>query len=130
MQPNPVAISQTEDETIGQGVDVYDDGLLRVEHENYYVACNGSDIKLPRTEFLIISRLVRNAGRYVKAEDLWRYAWGERKAFNAVSLHVYIYRLRSKLSPFGVQIETLVGVGYRLSSARGSHTEELKIAGL
>ena len=33
--------------------DIYDDGFLRVEHKNYYVACGGSPIKLPRTEFLI-----------------------------------------------------------------------------
>ena len=31
--------------------DIYDDGFLRVEHKNYYVACGGSPIKLPRTEF-------------------------------------------------------------------------------
>jgi two-component system alkaline phosphatase synthesis response regulator PhoP len=130
MLHNRVSVKQEEDEKSSPDADVYDDGLLRVEHENYYVACDGSDIKLPRTEFLIISRLVRKPGRFVQAEELWRYAWGERKAFNAVSLHVYIYRLRSKLSPFGVQIETLVGVGYRLSSARGSYSEGLRVAGL
>ena len=130
MLHNRVSIKQEDDEKSGPNGDIYDDGLLRVEHENYYVACDGSDIKLPRTEFLIISRLVRKPGRFVQAEELWRYAWGERKAFNAVSLHVYIYRLRSKLSPFGVQIETLVGVGSRLSSARGSYSEGLKVAGL
>ena len=130
MLHNRVSLKEEEDEKNSPNDDVYDDGMLRVEHENYYVACDDSDIKLPRTEFLIISRLVRNPGRFVQAEELWRYAWGERKPFNAVSLHVYIYRLRSKLSPFGVQIETLVGVGYRLSSTRGRYSEELKVAGL
>ena len=38
---------------------VYDDGYLRVEHQTYYAACSGTPIKLPRTEFLIFSRLVR-----------------------------------------------------------------------
>jgi DNA-binding response OmpR family regulator len=89
---------------------------LRVEHDNFYVSCNGKAVKLPRTEFLIISRLVKNPDRFVRAEDLWREAWGERKAFNPVSLHVYIYRLRTKFAPFGIQIETMVGVGYRLSN--------------
>jgi DNA-binding response OmpR family regulator len=98
---------------------VYDDGHLRVEHDNFYVSCNGNSIKLPRTEFLIISRLVKNPERFVRAEDLWREAWGERKAFNPVSLHVYIYRLRTKFAPCGIQIETLVGVGYRLSNQSG-----------
>ena len=94
--------------------DVYDDGYLRVEHENYYVACAGKSLKLPRTEFLIFSRLVRTPDRIVTAKELWGYAWGNDKPLNTESLHVYIYRLRAKLATYGLQIETMVNVGYRL----------------
>ena len=94
--------------------DVYDDGYLRVEHKNYYVACGGQSLKLPRTEFLILSRLARSPERIVTAEDLWEYAWGNDKPVNMESLHVYIYRLRNKLNPHRLQIETMVNVGYRL----------------
>ncbi|HKS28402.1 MAG TPA: helix-turn-helix domain-containing protein [Pyrinomonadaceae bacterium] len=97
---------------------VYDDGSLRVEHENYYVACGGEPLKLPRTEFLIISRLTRNPERIVPSEVLWRFAWNDGKPFNAESLHVHIYRLRNKLEPYGVKIETMVNVGYRLVPAK------------
>ena len=94
--------------------DVYDDGYLRVEHRNYYVAVGGSAVKLPRTEFLIFSRLVRTPNRIVTADDLWGSVWGGNKPLNSESLHVYIYRLRAKLAAFGLQIETMVNVGYRL----------------
>ena len=94
--------------------DVYDDGRLRVEHDNYYVSCEGELLKFRRAEFLLLSRLARNAGRVVKADELWRYAWGGGKPYNPESLHVHVYRLRSKLAPFGVRIETMVNVGYRL----------------
>ena len=94
--------------------DVYDDGFLRVEHKNYYVSCGGRPIKLPRTEFLIFSRLTRTPDRIVTAEDLWTSVWGSNKPLNSESLHVYIYRLRAKLAEFGLQIETMVNVGYRL----------------
>jgi DNA-binding response OmpR family regulator len=97
-----------------QSDEVYDDGLLRVEHENYYIACAGKPLKLPRTEFLIISRLARSAGRIVTAEELWNKAWADSKPLNSESLHVYIYRLRNKLAPFRIEIETMVNVGYRL----------------
>jgi two-component system alkaline phosphatase synthesis response regulator PhoP len=96
---------------------VYDDGFLRVEHENYYVACGGRALKLPRTEFLIFSRLARTPDRIVTARDLWGYAWGNDKPLNTESLHVYIYRLRGKLATYGLQIETMVNVGYRLLTA-------------
>jgi len=98
--------------------DVYDDGYLRVEHANYYLACAGQSIYLPRTEFLLISRLVRSIERVVSSEDLWRYAWGDGKPLNSESLHVYIYRLRNKLLPYKLQIDTLVNVGYRLLPPR------------
>ena len=94
--------------------DVYDDGYLRVEHRNYYVACNGVSLKLPRTEFLIFSRLVHTPNRIVTSDELWSSVWGTNKPLNSESLHVYIYRLRAKLADYGLQIETMVNVGYRL----------------
>ena len=100
--------------------DVYDDGYLRVEHKNYYVACAGESLKLPRTEFLIFSRLARSPERIVTAEDLWEYAWGNNKPLNTESLHVYIYRLRNKLLTFNLSIETMVNVGYRLVLSRSA----------
>lgn len=107
--------------------DVYDDGRLRVEHDNYYVSWDGQPLKFPRTEFLLLSRLVLNAARIVRAEELWRHAWGDSKPYNAESLHVHIYRLRNKLTPFGMQIETMVNVGYRLlvaaEPARAPHED-------
>ena len=99
---------------VGHQENVYDDGYLRVEHDNYFAVCAGKTIKLPRAEFLILSRLVQTPERVVSAEELWQAVWMTRKEFNPVSLHVYIYRLRSKLQPFGIKIETMIGVGYRL----------------
>lgn len=106
--------------------DIYDDGYLRVEHDNYYVACGGSTLQLPRKEFLIVSRLTHNPERIVSSEEIWRHAWGGRAVFNAESLHVHIYRLRRKLAPYGLQIQTMVNVGYRLLLAVHPLAEEKK----
>jgi DNA-binding response OmpR family regulator len=105
------------------GTDVYDDGHLRVEHSNYYIACGGHSLQLPRKEFLIISRLARNVERTVAAEEIWRAAWGAGAELNAESLHVHIYRLRRKLAAHNLAIETMVGVGYRLHVARANTRE-------
>lgn len=98
-----------------QNAEVYDDGFLRVEHKNFYVACGGVSLKLPRTEFLIVSRLARSPNRIVTSDDLWACAWGDTKPLNSESLHVHIYRLRNKLMPYGIAIETMVNVGYKLT---------------
>jgi len=107
------SLSDRQNQGVSTG-DVYDDGYLRVEHNAYYVSCAGTPIKLPRTEFLIFSRLVRSADRIVTAEELWQYAWKNEKPLNTESLHVYIYRLRNKLLPYDLSIDTMVNVGYRL----------------
>ena len=110
-------MSLTERQAQSGADDVYDDGYLRVEHRNYYVSCDGHSLKLPRTEFLILSRLARSADRIVPAEELWQCAWGSDKPVNMESLHVYIYRLRNKLAPFKISLDTMVNVGYRLVPA-------------
>jgi len=94
---------------------VYDDGFLRIEHENYYVACGGRRVSLPLKEFLIFSRLARNAERVVTSEELWRYAWGDAP-FNSLSLRVHIHRLRRTFQSSGLRIESMVGVGYCLAT--------------
>lgn len=105
--PDQPLLEQTDE-------DVYDDGYLRVEHKNYFLSCGGQPVFLPRTEFLLISRLARSVERVVSSEDLWQYARGEAKPFNSESLHVFMYRLRSKLIPYQLRIDTVVNVGYRL----------------
>lgn len=117
MSLNEMSIAELKGET-QLPEDIFDDGYLRVEHRNYYVACGGTPLKLPRTEFLIFSRLARTPDRIVTAEDLWSSVWGGDKPLNSESLHVYIYRLRAKLSEFGLHIETMVNVGYRLITSK------------
>jgi two-component system, OmpR family, response regulator TctD len=104
----------------GDSAGVFDNGLLRVEHDNYYVSLGGRRLKLPRKEFFIVSRLTRNYDRVVSSEEIWRYAWGDAAPFNAESLHVHIYRLRRRLAPAGLHVDTMVNVGYRLTDADGA----------
>ena len=117
MSQQSTSISRNQDISLNNEK-VYDDGYLRVEHGNYYVACGGDAIALSRTEFLIISRLVRSLERVVAADEIWRYAWNADVPFNVQSLRVHIFRLREKLLPFGLAIDTMVNVGYRLSVGR------------
>ena len=95
--------------------DVYDDSCLHVEHKKYFVAVKGTPIKLTKTEFRVLSRLVQSIDRIVPLKDLWDFGWGSGKPFNIKSIHVFVSRVRSRVSPFGLQIDSMVGVGYILS---------------
>src|SRR5262245_7634977 len=96
-EPTPLrheAVQSSVDQT-----SVYDDGYLRIEHDNYYIRCAGKRISLPRKEFLIFSRLARNVERVVTAEEIWRAAWRGDLPFNSLTLRVHIHRLRRTFHP-------------------------------
>ena len=94
--------------------EVYDDGCLRVEYDNYFVACKGHCLDLKRTEFLLVSRLTRNIERVVTFQALWEHAWPPAKALNLASLHVYMYKVRRKIAGCGLRIDNMINVGYSL----------------
>ncbi|MCM3871262.1 MAG: helix-turn-helix domain-containing protein [Pyrinomonadaceae bacterium] len=93
---------------------VYDDGCLRVEYPNYFVACKGQYLDLKKTEFLLVSRLVRNIERVVTFQDLWENAWPAGKPLNLASLHVYMHKVRRKVAESGLRINNMINVGYSL----------------
>lgn len=99
------------DSAIG-GSNSYDDGYLRIEYDNYFVSCAGQRVKMPRAEFLVLSRLSQAPNRIVTYEELWSYAWGDTKPISLESLKVYIYQLRQIFKPFNIEFETMVNVGY------------------
>ena len=93
---------------------VYDDGYLRVEFDYYYLAFRGVPVyTIARLEFLIFSCLLRANGRPVRHQEIWRQVWQEGE-FKDTALRVHINNLRRKLTPYGIEIQTMVGVGYYL----------------
>jgi hypothetical protein len=85
--------------------EVYDDGYLRIEHQNYYLTCDGRPVYLPRVEFLLISRLSRSIERVVTSEDLWRAAWGDRQAAQLRQPSRLHSPPANKLRPYDLQID-------------------------
>lgn len=70
---------------------------------------------LTKTEFRVLSYLIRNIDQIVAVEDLWAYAWGPSKSLKRKSIQVFVSRVRRKLAPFGLRIDGVVGVGYIFS---------------
>lgn len=110
----PVQVAQPTQDHPDEARDVYDDGILRVEHDNYYAACAGRRIPLCLKEFLILSLLARKPERVITTHELWQQIWGKERPIAEMSLRVHISRVRHKLMPFGIGIESMPGIGYRL----------------
>jgi DNA-binding response OmpR family regulator len=94
-------------------VDKYDDGRISVDFEEMRVYCDGSEKKLTRKEFALLSHLAKNVGRVAKRTNLLDNVWGYSYFGDTRTLDVHIRRLRQKLDACGESIETVVGVGYR-----------------
>ncbi len=92
-------------------------GSLRIEPQAHAVSISGASVDLTPSEFLLLSLLVRNAGRVFSRAYLLETIWGESYVDGDRSVDNVIVRLRKKLSVTGECLETVWGVGYRWKRA-------------
>src|SRR6476469_7913527 len=78
------------------------------------VTVDGEPIRLTRREFELLKCLVENRNRVLSRDRLLERVWGYDRLIETRSVDVHVGRLRGKLGPVGQQIETVVGLGYRL----------------
>lgn len=111
------------------GPDVGPDGLLRLgpielDPARRSVSVAGNPVHLSPREYELLKVLLSNQGRLVTRERLLRAVWGLAYADAREYLHVYVGRLRHKLSEAGVgpaieeMIATEPGIGYRVAAPR------------
>ncbi len=94
-------------------IERYEDAQLAIDFADMRVACGGTDVKLTRKEFALLTYLIKSAGRVATRQNLLDNVWGYSYFGDTRTLDVHIRRLRQKLGSCGSCIETVVGVGYR-----------------
>ena len=102
-------LRRVEKETIQR----YDDENLSIDFDDMRVLCSGSDVKLTRKEFSLLTYLIKSTGRVATRQNLLDSVWGYNYFGDTRTLDVHIRRLRQKLGDCGKCIETVVGIGYR-----------------
>lgn len=94
---------------------VYDDGLLRLDSQNFVAAVADAPLRLTRTEFRVLDLLVRNTGVVQPFRKLLARAWDDPDGRDTDKVKFTISRLRGKLDSTVVGSESIVsarGVGY------------------
>ncbi len=91
----------------------YSDDKLTVDFADMRVVCEGTDIRLTRKEFALLTHLIQNSGRVAARQQLLDNVWGYSYFGDTRTLDVHIRRLRQKLGNCGGCVETVVGIGYR-----------------
>jgi DNA-binding response OmpR family regulator len=97
----------------------YEDNRLTIDFAQMRVTCDGTNVKLTRKEFALLSVLAKGAGRVATRQQLLDNVWGYQYFGDTRTLDVHIRRLRQKLGLCGDAIETVVGVGYRFVGCAG-----------
>jgi len=90
-------------------------GDIIVDFRGHSVVVRGEEKYLPRTEWLLLSELARNAGRLMLYEELLTRVWGPEYRDDVQILRTWISRLRHKLErdPSNPQlIRTIPKAGY------------------
>ena len=104
----PVSASITQYHKAGVNIDLAAHSVTR----------NGEPVHLTPTEFNLLARLVRSAGRVVTHRQLLNDVWGAEFIDHTHYLRLYMAQLRAKLevdSADPVLLLTEAGVGYRLA---------------
>jgi len=79
----------------------------------HIVSLKGKEIDLTSTEFKLLLRLARRPGRAFSRDQLLSEVWGYSGDLETRTVDTHMKRLRSKLGPLAVWIETVRGLGYR-----------------
>ncbi|MEY5099657.1 MAG: hypothetical protein RJA36_2376 [Pseudomonadota bacterium] len=93
---------------------------LRIDLATRLVQRDGNPVHLTPTEFKLLARLVRSAGRVVTHRQLLADVWGEEFSGHTHYLRLYMGQLRAKIERDPAEprhLLTEVGVGYRLATA-------------
>jgi DNA-binding response OmpR family regulator len=103
--------AEKSDESIRLRVE---DSDLIIDVSTRKVRFNSQPVELAKMEFDLLCLLARNPGKVFARDEILNLVWGFENYPTTRTVDTHVIQLRQKLSP--AMIETVRGVGYRLSS--------------
>lgn len=99
----------------GTAKDVITIGALTMDMKKHEVKARGEVVALTLKEYELLKRLMRNPNIVMTRDQLLEDIWGYDFAGETRTVDVHVRTLRQKLGTCGDKIETVRGVGYRMS---------------
>ena len=96
------------------------DGGLVIDAERHAVVVDGAQVVLTLTQYKLLQFLAARPGFVRTRDQLVSAVRGEDAVLSSRAIDVHVAALRQKLRGHGKMIETVRGVGYRLSDGAGS----------
>ena len=95
-------------------------GALTVDSEKYEAAIDGKKIGLTLKEFELLKLLAQYENKVLTRDFLFDRIWGQDFSGETRTVDVHIRHLRQKLDKYADYIQTIRGVGYKLSVPQAS----------
>ncbi|PXV68091.1 DNA-binding response OmpR family regulator [Dysgonomonas alginatilytica] len=96
--------------------DILSIGNLSIDMDMKIVSVSGKPIELTKTEFNILTLLVKNTGKVFSRSDILAKAWEGDGIVLERTVDVHIARLRKKIGAYGDHIVNRTGYGYNFVS--------------
>ncbi len=90
-------------------------GDIALDHTRHEVLVKSEAIELTATEFRLLALLMERRGRVQGRDRLLNDVWGYESIIDTRTVDTHVRRLREKLGRVANYIETVRGVGYRIS---------------
>ena len=92
-------------------------GPIALDETARRVTVRGKIVDLSPREFSLLECFLRHPGQTLTRDQLLDQAWPYSVAVTPNAVDAYVHYLRTKLGDAGSRVETVRGVGYRLSDA-------------
>ncbi|PAB59917.1 DNA-binding response regulator [Anaeromicrobium sediminis] len=96
-----------------QDKDNFEYGPLSIDYKGHRVFLYGEELTLSKTEYNLLTYLVKNKELALSREQILNVVWGYDYYGDERTVDTHIKRLRSKLKEGGKYIKTVRGIGYR-----------------
>ena len=90
-------------------------GKIQIDQKKHEVKVEGEVVNLTLKEYELLKRLMKNSNIVLTRDQLLEDIWGYDFDGETRTVDVHVRTLRQKLGSAGEQIETVRGVGYRMS---------------
>lgn len=108
-------LEETTDERRGVKINV---GQVSIDVDHHRVTVAGEAIELTATEFKLLRVLMERKGRVQARDHLLLNVWNYETEIETRTVDTHVRRLREKLGDEASLIETVRGVGYRMSDRK------------
>ena len=95
--------------------DTFEIGEIQLDPKKHEVTVHGEVVNLTLKEYELLKRLMKNSNIVLTRDQLLEDIWGYDFDGETRTVDVHVRTLRQKLGDAGEQIETVRGVGYRMS---------------